>query len=98
MEIRFSTARYYPEDDIMQIAKLAGCHARVKWATTAAARFQLVRDRDSYEQADTGIQDKVIHALLNLDPEATIKTARAVYEGLTDFKTQGLARLTPSAG
>lgn len=92
MEIRFSTARQYPEDDIWQAARLAGCYARVKWATTAAVRFQLVKDKDSYEQADSDIQDKVIGALLDLDPDATIRTARAVFEGRTDFESQLKAR------
>lgn len=32
--------------------------------------------------------DRVIRALLQLDPDATIRTARACYEGLRDFEAQ----------
>lgn len=88
MEIRFSTARQYPEDEIWQVARLAGCHARVKWSTAAAVRFQLVRSKESFEQAEPTTQEKVIAALLNLDPGATIRTARAVYEGKMDYESQ----------
>lgn len=38
--------------------------------------------------ATTDEYDRVIRALLTLDPDATIRTARAVYEGLADFENQ----------
>ncbi len=37
---------------------------------------------------DEARHDRVIRALLTLDPDATIRTARAVYEGLADFEKQ----------
>ena len=92
MEIRFSKARQYPEDSIWAAAHAAGIHARVKWATTAAVRFQLVQDKESYVQAPPDKQEAVIAALLALDPDATIRTARAIYEGLIDYQTQTKAR------
>ncbi len=43
--------------------------------------------------------DNVIRALLTLDPDATVRTARAVYEGLEDFVRQCEARTNaPLAG
>lgn len=88
MEIRFSTARRYPEDDIWKAAKDNACHARIKWATTAACRFILTVNKDSYDQADFATQDKVLLALLTLDPAASIRTAKANINGLADFHSQ----------
>ncbi len=93
MEIRFSTTRPHAEDSIWKAAKDNGCHARIKWATTAAVRFILVTAKESYDQAPPETQDKVIRALLVLDPEATIRTARATFEGLQDFEAQHVARV-----
>ena len=42
----------------------------------------------SFEQ-----HDAVILALLQLDPQATIRTARATYESLEDFEAQKAARV-----
>jgi len=92
MEIRFSKARQYPEDQVWSVAHAAGIHARVKWATTAAVRFQLVTGKDSYTQAPTDKQEAVIAALLALDPDATVRTARAIYEGREDYLAQTKAR------
>ena len=92
MEIRFSRARQDPEDAIWAVAHAAGIHARVKWATTAVVRFQLVQDKDSYHQAPTDRQEAVIAALLALDPDATVRTARVIYEGLIDYQAQTKAR------
>ncbi len=88
MEIRFSQPWQFPEDDIRATAKDVGVYARVKWAREREARFALVADRDSYAPATTEQHDRVIRALLTLDPDATVRTARAVYEGLQDFEKQ----------
>ncbi len=37
--------------------------------------------------------DIVIRALLTLDPDATVRTSRAVYEGLASFEAQVKARV-----
>lgn len=58
-----------------------------------AVRFALYTNDGTYggsnpKPATAETHDRVIRALLTLDPDATIRTARAVYEGLEDFEKQ----------
>lgn len=53
-------------------------------------RFRLARCDGS--GVAPSVYDRLIKRLLNLDPDATIRTARAVYEGLADYEAQLKAR------
>ena len=93
MEIRFSDnwchrGNAYLETTVHGAARDAGLHARIKWADDSACRFTLVEHRDSYQLADHAAHDKVIRALLQVDPQAEIRTAKAIYRGLADFLNQ----------
>lgn len=67
----------------------AGLHGMA--VTITSERERCVRFR--LLDADTADHDKVIRALLTLDPDATVRTARAVFEGLADFEAQVKARV-----
>lgn len=101
MEIRFSDewARANPsfEDTIRRTAQDFSCHAQVKWSAAFAARFVLVDGWNSYKPATEQQHDQIIAALLQLDPAATVRTARAIYKGLSDFERQRQARLTATS-
>ena len=92
MEIRFSDTwargNAYPEDTVKRAAKSACLHAHLKWADDSACRFILVEHPGSYHIADHASHDKVICALLAIDPLAEIRTAKAIYCGLADFERQ----------
>lgn len=62
-----------------------GCGMEFTSVRGACVRFRLI-------DADEADHDHIIRALLTLDPDATVRTARAVYEGLADFETQYKAR------
>lgn len=86
MEIRFSNnedAMFFT--DALVAAKPVEIAGLRKTFDGRTIRFRLVK-------ADQADHDRVIRALLTLDPDATVRTARAVYEGLTDFEAQYKAR------
>lgn len=91
MEIRFSTH----SDVTRAVTSLETCGLRVE-------NFRFSRGREvrfSLPDASVADHDRVIRALLTLDPDATVRTARAVYEGLEDFVRQCEARTNaPLAG
>ncbi len=94
MEIRFSDF-YTPISDrkaVEGVADAAGVFASVVSDRRRCVRFTLrknVAPHQGYPYlADTEDHDRVIRALLTLDPDATVRTARAVYEGLEDFEKQ----------
>ncbi len=82
MEIRFSR---HHADPLGMVECCVGMHSDGMWGT-ARVRGQHVRF--ALHNADSGVHDRVIRALLQLDPDATVRTARAVYEGLEDFQRQ----------
>ena len=88
MEIRLSIPDLQFDLHIQDIAKEFGCFASVKWATNNQVRFILVERPGTNKQADYAVQDQVIHALLKLDPQAEIRTAKATFIGLADFEKQ----------
>lgn len=105
MLVTFSISTLYPED-IVRHAAPSGTHARVKWARPsnpphlpAECRFKLVQAhdsvhaKDSYKPASSAAHDVFIRALFAQDPNATIHTARAVYESSKDFEAQCAARV-----
>mgnify|MGYP001560156897 CR=1 FL=1 len=93
MEIRFSDNwrhrdNAYPELAVQHAARDAGLHARLKWANDSACRFVLVMHRNSHQLADHAAHAKVIRTLLVIDPQAEIRTAKAIYRGIADFEKQ----------
>lgn len=93
MEIRFSDnwcqrGNAYPELAVQHAARDAGLHARLKWADDSACRFTLVEHRDSPQLADHEAHNVVIRALLTVDPQAEIRTAKAIFRGIADFINQ----------
>lgn len=91
MEIRLSTPNDGFADRITQAAGQAGCRAHIKRTTPHGVRFTL-HEQLSHEFASDGQHDDVIARLFMADPGATVRTARAVYEGAADFETQRKAR------
>ncbi len=89
MEIRFAMAPH-PEgavefyELVEERSKKYAIITSVRGENGEYVRFRLPND--------DAIHDSVIRALLTLDPEATVRTARAVYEGLNDFEQQYKAR------
>ena len=80
------------DENIVNAARDGGCFARIKWCRESQARFILTTGQMTDNQAAPEVQDKTIRALLTIYPDATIKTARAVFEGLVDFEAQLAAR------
>jgi len=96
MEIRFSQYwidRASPQTLVDKVAHIANnIYGDAGFDFTSvrgpSVRFTLRRNHN-----------EVIRALLTLDPDATVRTARAVYEGLEDFVRQCEARTNaPLAG
>ena len=87
MEIRFSesyaafAARVALWSRICDAATDRDLIPQLTRANGAQVRFTL-------PGASVAEHDRVIRALLTLDPDATVRTARAVYEGLADFEKQ----------
>jgi len=93
MEIRFSKSfcagmdyePVSPDDRRYYAIKTAAMQNGAVWLTTKVrgpfVRFTLPAEPE-------WVHDRVIRALLTLDPDATVRTARAVYEGLEDFEKQ----------
>ena len=83
MLIEFSRA-VNPESAGSRVAASAARHntpITVKWARQHRVRFTI--------DAPSGpVHDDVIRDLLQQDPQAKVKTARATYHGLEDFDRQ----------
>ncbi len=86
MEIRFSKLRPDPWGDVYSTARSVCVIAKYTKA------FGMERCRFTLPEANESEHDSVIRALLTLDPDATVRTARAVYECLADFEAQYKAR------
>lgn len=85
MEIKFSKPVGSEVGTIYRMARAADVAVKLTSANGRRVRFTL-------PAASTSAHDRVIRALLELDPDATIRTARAVYEGLDDYNSQLAAR------
>ncbi len=87
MEIRFSDKgweRVTPDpyvDTVHDAAGELGIATRMTSARGRSVRFTL----PGSDEAD---HDRVIRALLTLDPDATVRTAKAIYNGKADFEKQ----------
>ena len=92
MEIRHHTHNLFRDSHVRKAAEAAHCYANVKWSDPFSVRFTLHASGPGSAPADTATHDKVIRSLLDLDPNATVRTARAIYEGLADYQTQTKAR------
>ena len=84
MEIRWSSefGRYRGEQDIEQLVLDKVWPFKIANPRWNGMHYRFVLD------ADERAHDRVIRALLTLDPDATVRTARAIYEGLADFEKQ----------
>lgn len=92
MEIRHKTHNLFRANHVAEAAKQNHCYANVKWSDPFSVRFTLHANGPGSAPADETTHDNVIRALLKLDTEATVRTARAVYEGWEDFEYQYTAR------
>ena len=94
MEVRFSdqwvrdNPRIYPETAISKVAIANDHWVAIKWADDSACRFVILERPGDAQLADYAAHDKVIRALLAIDPHAEIRTAKAIYRGLADFDNQ----------
>ncbi len=80
MEIRFKKRFNFPDQVVSDAAARFQVVHNIKWAFGDDCRFTLATDEQGH--------DRVIRALLTLDPDATVRTARACYNGLKDFEHQ----------
>ncbi len=94
MEIRHKTHNLFRDSHVRKAAEAAHCYANVKWSDPFSVRFTLHSAGPGSAPADVATHDKVILALLTLDPDATVRTARATYESLADFEAQKAARVS----
>lgn len=88
MLITFSQAPLAPHDtheSALRFAAWGVPAVEVKWTRGREVRFTL-------PGATVEQHESVIRALLELDPLARIRTARAVYEGRDDYLAQVKAR------
>ncbi len=86
MEIRFSETYSAARAQVENTAERHQCRAVDIRHRANSVRFRLV-------PGTTDHHDRVIRALLQLDPDATIRTARAIYSGLDDYEAQLKARV-----
>lgn len=68
---------------VFTAAEQAGVLCSLTWS-----RVQSREVRFTLPGATTSQHESVILALLELDPRATIRTSRALYKGLQDYKRQ----------
>ncbi len=86
MEIRFSTATE-PFHSLTPGGLVDWC-AQKERVNMELTKERGLNVRFTLPGSSTEAHDRVIRALLTLDPDATVRTARAVYEGLEDFERQ----------
>lgn len=94
MEIRHKTHTLYRDAHVRNAAAGANCYANVKWSDPFSVRFTLHATGPGSPAASVEAHDAVILALLTLDPNATVRTARATYENLADFLAQQKVRVS----
>lgn len=95
MEIRFSKREdpLHLLNKVLAATRQCGVSAQRMLIRDRAVRFILADDTFGTQTATVEQHDQVIRALLTLDPDATVRTARAIYEGLSDFEAQHKARV-----
>lgn len=86
MEIRFSCGFTDPRGAVDLACDRAGYWPKVASVSDNYIRFSL-------PGVGTAGHDKVITALFDLDPDAVVRTARAIYENRADFEAQRKARV-----
>ena len=94
MEIRLASPHQFIDKSVEIAAMNAGCIARIKWWMPNGARFTLMDKPGSDSPASFEHHDAVIKSLLDIYPDARIRTARATFEGLSDWEAQRAARVT----
>lgn len=93
MEIKLSKPNAFIDVAIDKAASDSGCVAKLKWWRPDNARFILVDRIMSDRPATFEQHDSVIRLLLEQNPQATVRTARATFEGLLDWQAQMKARV-----
>lgn len=93
MLITFSRNYPQPESMVTEAARLAHAFPKIRWARPGECRFVLTLSQGNAASASNAAHDTCIRALLMIDPLATVRTARANYEGLRDFEAQVKARV-----
>ena len=93
MEIKLNTPHQFLDKSVEIAAMNAGCWARVKWHMPYGARFTLQAAPGSPDPASFEHHDAVIKSLLDIYPDARIRTARATFEGKLDGEAQKAARV-----
>lgn len=93
MEIKLASPHQFLDKSVEIAARNAGCWARLKWHMPNGARFTLQATPGSDVPASFEHHDEVIKSLLDIYPDARIRTARATFEGLADWEAQKQARV-----
>ena len=76
------------KSDIVNAAEAAGCFVRLKRINELHCVFRFLTNSEGSQDAPFKIQDSAIKNLLTKYPDSTIKTARAIYESLSDYEAQ----------
>lgn len=93
MEIKLNTPHQFLDVNLALAAHEAGCYLNLKWWMPNGARFTLHISHTDHAPASFEAHDAVIKSLLDIYPDARIRTARATYESLEDFEAQKGARV-----
>lgn len=93
MEIKLNKPHQFLDKSVEIAAMNAGCWARVKHWTSISARFTLQATPGSEVPASFEAHDAIIKSLLDIYPDARIRTARATFEGKADWEAQKQARV-----
>lgn len=93
MLVTFSHFYPQPESIVTEAARKANAFPQIKWARPGEVRFTLTTSALNGASASNAQHDHVIRDLLTLDPQARVRTARALYEGLADYEAQLKARV-----
>lgn len=88
MNIQFSYAQPDTDRLVRQAARMAHCVAAIKWAEPYECRFTLHASANDLRSATSAQHDAVIAALLDVDVDARIRTAKATYNGRDDYRRQ----------
>lgn len=89
MLIKLSEPNLFFDLQIQGAAEATGCYGRIRWAKPCEVRFVLVARPLSNTPATCEQHEQVIRSLLQLDPKAKIRTAKAFYDGLADYEKDG---------
>ncbi len=94
MEIKLKRHDRYIDKRVEEAARQAGCEALVRWWLPDKCRFRLAASGSIGQTPATFQQhDDTIARLFIQYPDATVRTAKAIYDGAADFEAQRKARV-----